>query len=436
MAIQAVCGSCFMEYSVKDSLAGKKIKCKECGEVFRIPEANNGGEQFDELFADESPPQRQAARSSPATPAKRRPAARKGLSSGLIVGLVGAGVVGIVGLMVVAALVLPFLTGARRGPVGGNPGVPGGVGVPVQAAGAPAGDPGALFPVASVPLPAFPELGTPRMAPGSPVKIYDLSFASANPGANGPGTQMNLRVYVPDDQAPPKSVGCVLVAPAGTNLLTGNDLDDPNYHDETLPYAQAGYVTIMFSLDGGVRDYAQMSDAQFAIAYRNFGAAQAGLVNARNALEFALAKLPQVDPARIFSAGHSSAAVLALLFGEHEPRLKACLAYAPASDVEQRLADVTRDPRAERLLPGVGSFARRSSPRTHMAEMKCPVFMFHAVNDSNEPIGTSTRFANDLQKLGKKAWLEMGPRGDHYDSMIQEGIPKGIAWMKALPGER
>ena len=44
--------------------------------------------------------------------------------------------------------------------------------------------------------------------------------------------------------------------------------------------------------------------------------AQAGLVNARNALEFVLARVPEVDPKRIYAAGHSSAGTLALLFAE------------------------------------------------------------------------------------------------------------------------
>ena len=56
-------------------------------------------------------------------------------------------------------------------------------------------------------------------------------------------------------------------------------------------------------------------------------AVQAGLANARTALEFALAKVPKLDAKRIYVAGHSSAATLALLFASHEPRIKACAAW-------------------------------------------------------------------------------------------------------------
>ncbi len=59
--------------------------------------------------------------------------------------------------------------------------------------------------------------------------------------------------------------------------------------------------------------------------YEAFRAADAGLINARNALEYTLAKVPEVNAKQLFSVGHSSAGTLALLFAEHEPRLQAAL---------------------------------------------------------------------------------------------------------------
>ncbi len=41
----------------------------------------------------------------------------------------------------------------------------------------------------------------------------------------------------------------------------------------------------------------------------------------QNGIDFALAKDPNVDPKRIFIAGHSSAATLALLVAENESRM-------------------------------------------------------------------------------------------------------------------
>ncbi len=57
-----------------------------------------------------------------------------------------------------------------------------------------------------------------------------------------------------------------------------------------------------------------------------FKAAAGGVVNGKNAVEYVLAKLPEVDRDRLYAAGHSSAAIWALLFAEHESRIKGRIA--------------------------------------------------------------------------------------------------------------
>jgi dienelactone hydrolase len=424
MAIKVTCDSCFMDFSVKDDFAGKKFKCKECGEVIRVPARRARDEKEDDELEAAAPSPRAAPRARPGTNAGAKRGRKKSISLKMPL-IVGGLVVGGLALAVVMVLVLHQLD--QKTAV--QPGTPGAV----SAGGT--GDPSTLYPIAALPVPKFPDLRQSRTVPGTQVTVYDVHLAEANGQSRAPGFFMQLRVYLPPGQHAEKSLGCVLVAPAGTNLLIGNELDDLNYHAETLPYVQAGYVTIMYGLDGPVANMKTATNRQMADAYNKFNAAYAGVANARNALEFALAKLPQVNPERIFAAGHSSAAVVSLLFAEHEPRLKGCIAYAAASDVEKRLAPVVNDRGAQQVLPGLRDFSKRSSPRTHIAHLDCQVFLFHARDDSNEPFGTSKKLADDLQRLGKKVTFESSPRGDHYDSMIQSGIPKAIGWMKSLPGE-
>ncbi|HTN74786.1 MAG TPA: prolyl oligopeptidase family serine peptidase, partial [Pirellulaceae bacterium] len=220
-------------------------------------------------------------------------------------------------------------------------------------------------------------------------------------------------------------------APAGTPLITGNDVDAGDYHDETLPYAQAGMVAIMYSLDGPAPETQLV--APIAAAYKQFKAAKGGVVNGRNALEFAVQKLPQVDPQRIYTAGHSSAATVSLLVAAHEPRVKACLAYAPCCDVELRLKDLANDWQATRAMPGLANFLRDTSPKTHLGKYQCPVFVFHAKDDSNEPFSTTERFVTAMRQANANITFGTSDHGDHYESMIQFGIPQGIAWLKQLP---
>ncbi|HVV99346.1 MAG TPA: prolyl oligopeptidase family serine peptidase [Planctomycetaceae bacterium] len=293
---------------------------------------------------------------------------------------------------------------------------------PAAAAVVNAADAGEPFPVATIPVPLMPKF---EQKHGLQITGY------SGDDLRVPGALTSLHVHMPPGDYEDHSLPCVLIAPAGSNLLTGmhETMDD---HVEQMPYLNAGYVVVGYSLDGAVSPNA--SDQDMAFAYSHFAGACAGLVNARNALEFVLARIPSVDPERIYVAGHSSAGTLALLFAEHEPRIKGCIAYAPAADVETRLAPVLNDRNSVRLLKGVQAFAKRSSPKTHAARMNCPVFLFHARDDSNVPISDTRAFAQLLQTSGKQAVMFEVATGDHYDSMIQQGIPQGIAWLQTLPG--
>jgi dipeptidyl aminopeptidase/acylaminoacyl peptidase len=164
-------------------------------------------------------------------------------------------------------------------------------------------------------------------------------------------------------------------------------------------------------------------------AYEAYRAAQAGLINAQIALEFLLARVPEVDPARLFAAGHSSAGTMAILFAEHEPRLAGCVAYAPCVDLEDRFGPVGITAAAS-TFPGVREFLARFSPRAHESTLQCPLFLFHAEDDSNVPIRQSRDAAARLKALGKTVTLVTVLTGNHYDAMIRQGIPQGIEWMR------
>ena len=406
MSIPAECDHCGRRYQVQERFAGEELPCKHCGEYFHV---------LDSL-------RRTGRRSSASRPKRSASGSHQQRVLALVLGGVALVVCGI--LLAVVALRKP------DPPAGNN--------APAVAEGEPnsSQDGSQLFPVASVPVPDFPaQLPPPRRLPdGTNVYFIDLKRGPAN--GSFPGSRMAMRVYVPAGNHAAKSLGCVLVAPAGSNLLRGNPMDADDYHDETLPYVKAGYAVVFYSIDGILDDPDHAEGFEFIRAYNEFNAAHAGVVNGRNALEFALARLPQVDPHRIYCAGHSSAGVLSLLLAEHEPRIHGCIAYAAASDVELRLGEVAEDPQLTKLLPDLKTFLKQSSPKTHAQHFQCPVFLFHALNDSNEPYSTSASFAKQLKADGKNVVFKNSPTGNHYQSMIRTGIPLGIAWLNQLPTEQ
>ena len=156
------------------------------------------------------------------------------------------------------------------------------------------------------------------------------------------------------------------------------------------------------------------------IPYFQFSAAEGGLINGKNAIEYVLAKVPEVDPQRLYVAGHSSAATFALLFAEHEARIKGCIAYAPLADLFARAPG--QQAAAESLFPGIA----RLSPDAHAELLSCPLFLFHAEDDSNVPINISRRFAEEVRATNPHVTFYTVPRGNHYDSMMSPRHPQGL----------
>ena len=285
------------------------------------------------------------------------------------------------------------------------------------------------FEVATVPLPAFPNRQPERPVVEPGVTREEISFGARGGFYNPPGHGGIFWIYLPEGQHAPGSLPCVLICGAGSTLLEGmslTDRDDDGDGDvpEHIPYAKAGFAVVAYELDGPGDD-----ELDSPRSYEAFRQSRAGLVNARNALEYVLAKVPEVNPKQIYSAGHSSAGTMSLLFAEHEPRLAGCIAYAPCTDVQAWIGGVRA-----RLMSsshqGIADFVVQSSPGTHESRLNCPVFLFHAEDDGNVDVEETKAFASRLQQRGRDVTLKIAATGDHYDSMIDEGIPAGIEWLK------
>ncbi len=265
---------------------------------------------------------------------------------------------------------------------------------------------------------ALPELGRgQRLEPG--IMFYEVKLPRK--GAN------KLWVYLPEGQTQSK-IPCVLIAPAGTRLFHGITLAKGD-RPEHLPYVRAGFAVVAYELDGPLA--ANASGEAIARAVRDFKSAEAGLINARAALDYALAKIPQIDPSRIYTAGHSSAGTLSLLVAEREPRVSAAVAYAPASDVEEFLGE-ERVALLSSLVSGYREFLKHTSPQAGAKDLHCPLFLFHAEDDRNVALAQSENFAKEVSRHNSAVTFVRASKGGHFSAMLDEGIPKAIEWLKAL----
>lgn len=431
MSIEVFCGRCGKGFAASDKLAGRRLNCPACGAALNVPgpsgaratiaparpapsppsSASRLADLFDEEFSGVQPSPQPAPRSSvaprpePFVPSSRRapPKGRKRqsenwfyryLKNRLFIGLAGT-------VLAVIMLVGSLLRDMSTVVVGEPP---------------PPIDPTTL-----------PDRGPMRtLLPG--VEFTELRL---NVPSGVAGHEDRLYVYLPPGHHEPRSLPCVLIAPGGSNMLCGIGLGADDQPEHT-PYVLAGFAVVAYELDGALPKHDDVTAAQLRPAMKQFGAAQAGLVNARNALDFIAHKMPEIDPERIYAAGHSSAATMALMLAQHEPRIKGCVAYAPWCDPEAHYR--SENLRVRLNLPGAFSLLAQWSPRRHEEKIHCPVFLFHARDDSDIPFHETTEFAERLRRLGKRVTFEAVNFGDHYDSMIGQGIPQGVAWLAALAG--
>jgi dienelactone hydrolase len=222
-----------------------------------------------------------------------------------------------------------------------------------------------------------------------------------------------------------------LIAPAGGSALLAANLgsgDTP----EHLPYVSAGYTVISYSLSGAkpndLKDSKKVEAAMSAFIHSLGGA-----LDADAALDFALERFPELDPNRVIAAGHSSAGSLALQLAASDPRIKGVIAYAPETAPGERFTkeDIAKLSEAIPIFP---LFLKIVSPISRAADIDVPVFLFHSKADDNVPTERIHRFATALRQHNSRLTLEEVEEGDHYESMIEPGIARGLLWLgKTFP---
>jgi dipeptidyl aminopeptidase/acylaminoacyl peptidase len=268
-------------------------------------------------------------------------------------------------------------------------------------------------------LPAVAETSS-RMTEIQPgVYFYKTSYTGEN------GVATNLYVYLP--KARKGDVPAVVVAAAGAPAFAGKSLETGDQL-EHIPYAQAGFIVVGYETDGAYDE----SKGQLGMiaAARKFKESDSGLKNGQSAVEYAT-RLSGVKEDCIFTAGHSSAGTMALRVAQADPRVKACVAYAPAVEVVERLQPQMK--LLNTVIPGYAAHVKSRSPAEFAQTLRKPTFFFHADDDTTVPKTEADNFVKAAMLAHRDITYWTTPTGGHYDSMISEGIPKGIEFLKKQP---
>lgn len=281
--------------------------------------------------------------------------------------------------------------------------------------------------------PAFPDLPPAQpVAPG--VVRHEVRFGAPWGPGSPPGRSGKLWVYLPKGDHAPGSLPGIVIAGAGSYMVTGMDLAEGDM-PEHIPWAQAGFAVLAYELDGMVRGDPP-ADAEFIEGARGFVAARAGLVNAKNAVDYLVAKVPQVDANRLFAVGHSSAGTEALLVAENDPRIKGVVAFAPGTfdgEFGAMISGLTSH------VPGIEAMRTVYDPgaQANVARLTCPVMLFTALDDDVVPPAETQGLHAKIGSWSpcpESPVLHTVPSGGHYDPMLNPGIARAIDWVREHAG--
>ncbi len=204
----------------------------------------------------------------------------------------------------------------------------------------------------------------------------------------------------------------------------------PSDEEEALPYAQAGFVVVLYSLSGDLPN-TPTGYLKITTAIPEYMSSDGGLLNAHDAMEFATKQLQEVDPNQLYCAGHSSAATMALVLAQRESRIKGCVAFAPVTDIGGFVSQEAFQAAAGQFA-GFESFVETHSPMNFPAP-QCPTLIYHAQDDEVVPVSQSRAY---VAAKGDGVKLMVVPNGTHRSAMIHGGQATAIQWLKENAGAK
>ncbi|SEA75149.1 Prolyl oligopeptidase family protein [Lonsdalea quercina] len=167
-------------------------------------------------------------------------------------------------------------------------------------------------------------------------------------------------------------------------------------------FPEAGIVTMMPSWRGE-----NDNPGKFEMFY--------GEINDLHAARDYLAKLPYVDPDRIYLAGHSTGGTMTLLGNEYQHGFRAAFSLGGVPDLELRLS---RGPTA--VGPSFNTQNSREfylrSPRTFITHLKSPTYYFEGSDNYWEY--SLPQMEKDAQNAGVSFHAYSVPHGDHFSIIL------------------
>ncbi|MEZ6086888.1 MAG: prolyl oligopeptidase family serine peptidase [Pirellulaceae bacterium] len=234
---------------------------------------------------------------------------------------------------------------------------------------------------------------------------YDLQIPSGDLGFTG----RHIKVLIPD-VAESRRLACLFYNPAGATVFTGKSAGTAST-DPILPYVNAGFAVVVYGTDGGTVELTGQTSAKVLAQQAHlYGLSHAGLVNGRNAIDFALKEFPSIDEKRLFAIGHSSGGKQALLLAAADSRIAGCVAFAPACDISKEESEMlTKLRHYQRSLPV--SFLEQANPMAFADRLTVPTLVVYSTQDEVVSAADIVRFG---QAVGSNIEVRQVSAPDHF----------------------
>jgi dienelactone hydrolase len=194
--------------------------------------------------------------------------------------------------------------------------------------------------------------------------------------------------------------------------------------DMAVPYWQAGFILMVPMLRGE-----NGQPGTFSFLYDEVDDVLAAAER--------LAKIPGVDPSRIFLAGHSAGGTLTLLAIEASQRFRAAASFDGSPDQQLLYNGSASKPGAHREVvfdPKNASELQMRSPLAYARSVKTPVRLYYSDEASIFMKLPSRRFVELARAQGVDA-ATIGVSGTHM-SHVTQAMPQSIAFFRQILGAK
>ncbi len=276
------------------------------------------------------------------------------------------------------------------------------------------------FDLSQIPPASFPSRPSGQRITDYAVQyVVDLGIPSDQPGHDS-----EVRVVLPRP-LPADKVPALVVNGAGAYLFSGMVLSDEDI-EPMLPYVEQGFAIVAYETDGCQPSWDHdPTAAEIAQMTRRYVASKAGLINAKRALSYALDRFPEIDGNQLYAIGHSSGGKQALLLSTHDERIRGCVAFAPACQM-----DFGSKMSVARIGGADGNFlakeVERSMPIAHAKVTNTPMLLVYSPSDRVTRPSEVLTYAKAVGDVARAIPVQCDGHGYIPDA----GFDLSLAWLQ------